>query len=86
MKVDSLNFEVEPSDYIDLYGGEYWDGDLEFASYGLQFGDITLHDINPTQFKQLAISMMNHLFTNGYDFAIDRDHNGYFIKEITITR
>lgn len=75
--------EMQPGDTSSTYGGEaYFDG-YEIREYGLIIGDVTIHSITPEQFKKLAISMMNHLMNNGHDFTIDRNHEGYFVKDIS---
>lgn len=75
--------EMEPTDTSSTFGGESWVYDYNICEYGLNIGDVTIYRISPDQFKRLAVSMMNHLMINGHDFLIDRDHNGYFMKDIT---
>jgi len=73
---------AESSDSFNSFGGEYWDDISHYAEYGLDLGDISINSISPKQFKQLAISMINHLMINGHDFSIGDDVNGSYIRSI----
>jgi hypothetical protein len=81
-KDQEITGRIESSDSIGSFGGEFWDDDYHHESYGLQFEDIMITDLKGEQYKTLAISMINHLFANGYDFAVDRDVNGYYLREM----
>lgn len=61
---------------IYTYGGECWIEDYEIKEYGIQIGELTISEINPEQFKDLAIKMVNHLMSNGHEFEFYNDSQG----------
>jgi hypothetical protein len=75
--------EMMQSDTTSTFGGEADLDGYDIKEYGLNIGDISIHSISPEQFKHLAVNMINHLMNNGHNFVIDRDYNGYFVKDIT---
>jgi hypothetical protein len=80
--LDDLYFKVEPTDTSNTYGGESWIDDFEFAEYGLQIGDVSIGNFTPLQFKQLGLTIMNHLMINGHDFEfVNNGYEGEYIKE-----
>ena len=79
-----IEASAEPADSFTTFGGEYWDNDYKFAEYGLDLGDIAVFNVSPKQYMALGLTIVNHLMTNGYDFEIDKDVNGSFLKESTI--
>jgi hypothetical protein len=51
------------------FGGECSDGNHDFDAYGISFGDnLTLYSIPSSEFKTLAVQMLNHLMRNGHNF------------------
>ena len=82
-KESELSCDISPAEMIHVFGGEaYLDDDYKIAEYGIQFDNLTIKNIPPHQLKRLGLSIMNSLMTCGHGFIIDRDVNGYFIREI----
>ena len=80
MKARDIDLVVEGFDIMSTYGGEYHDDSYDHSEYGLQIGDVSIGEFTPTQFKKLAITMMNHLITNGHTFEFYEDF-GQYLRE-----
>jgi len=68
-----MNISTQDEIYIDLteenifiqtYGGEYKDDDVEFAEYGIGLGDLHIK-LNPDQAVELYNKLGEHLRNNG---------------------
>jgi len=79
-----LSCSITSAEMIHVFGGEaYLDDDYQIAEYGIQFDNLTIKDIPPHQLKRLGLSIINSLMTCGHDFTIDRDVNGYYLREMS---
>lgn len=56
------------------FGGESCIDGIEYAEYGINFGDVSIHDITPEQMIALAKVMVDHLLLNGHRFEIRKTH------------
>lgn len=78
-----LSCSMTSAEMIHVFGGEvYLSDDYKLSEYGIQFDNLTIRDIQPPQLKRLGLSVINSLMTCGHDFTIDRDVNGYYLKEM----
>jgi len=66
--------------FVGTYGGEAWVDDIFWDSYGLDFEEFSLHDIQGDEFEEIALAMMNHLlFSRNYEI-VHIDGRGDIIK------
>lgn len=81
-----LNEETECAeakiDLIYSFGGEIDIDDMFIREYGVQIGDLTLSDITPEEYKNLGISIINHLMANGHKFEFIKTQDGTEIRSI----
>ncbi len=68
-------FDIDPYN-ISTYGGESWIDEYEFKEYGIQIGDLTIHEITPEDMKKLGVCIINHLMANGHEFEFYNDNQG----------
>jgi hypothetical protein len=75
-------FDETDHDYVSLneksviqtFGGEAFIDNWEFAEYGIDFGEVAIHNVSPTQMVGLACTMVDHLLLNGHRFEIQRTY------------
>jgi hypothetical protein len=65
-----LSIQLRGDEHITTFGGEAWVGDIEFAEYGISFGDHSVHGLTPKQAIALARVLLDHLMLCGHDFEI----------------
>lgn len=56
--------------YVGTFGGEYRDEGNLYSQYGIQIDDLAVSGLDPDEFKELAVSMVNHLIINGHHFEL----------------
>lgn len=80
---DEHNYRLEGNEILYTFGGEYWDGDICYNDYGIDFEKCSIFGINSNQMKFLACQMVNHLMANGHKFQFvmtnDQDQPVRFI-------
>lgn len=60
-------------EFSSSFGGEFYLEDELIDEYGIQLGDISIHNINSALLSQLACQVVNHLRLNGHDFEFVPD-------------
>jgi hypothetical protein len=56
--------------YIDISGGEFWDGDDHINDYSIHIDDVTFSDIEGEDLAELVVKAYNHLDLNGHRFRM----------------
>ena len=74
--------EMNIGDFINVYGGEYWDDDYQFSDYGIQLGDLTIANLTPQELKQIGLGIINSLLINGHQFELGRHQDGQYIDAL----
>jgi hypothetical protein len=82
-----MKYDIELSEddtFIQTFGGECHIDGYDFKDYGIQIGAVTVTQLNPKQYMDLGVSIINHLMINGHYFKIlnDKDGNGDYIVGI----
>lgn len=72
-KYENWDHIFEIDDSFSVFGGEIDTDDLNVDEYGIETDNMTIYQIPSTEFKKLAIEMVNHLILNGHSF--------YFIEQ-----
>lgn len=62
--------QLNGNEHVYTFGGESWIDDIEFAEYGIDFGDCAIHGMLPAQAILLATTLVDHLMLNGHRFEI----------------
>ena len=73
----AIKYEYEMDDdetHCQTFGGQGWlDSEWYVDEYGIQLGDVSVHNIPSSLMIHLAIAMVNHLRTNGHEFEFVPD-------------
>lgn len=56
--------------YIDISGGEFWNGDEHIDEYSIHIDDVTFSDISGEDLAKLVAKAYNHLDLNGHRFGM----------------
>ena len=77
---NSVKFNTSDLD-IHTFGGEIHDDMGIWDAYGIQLGDLTIHDLQSPQMIELGVTIINHLIVNGHNFEFsDKDPYHKFLE------
>ena len=65
---DEHNYLINPDENLSVFGGEYWDDDICYDDYGINFEQCSIFGIKSNQMIYLTCQMVNHLMANGHNF------------------
>ncbi len=68
------SFKLDEKSVIQTFGGESWIDGWEFREYGIDFGEVSIHNISPAQMVSLAQTIVDHLILNGHRFEIQKTY------------
>jgi len=66
------HIKLKGTESIYTFGGESYIDDFEFAEYGIDFGEVSVHGITPQQAISLARILVDHLLINGHRFEVQK--------------
>ena len=73
---EAPSFILNGTESIQTFGGEsYYDKYFPIKEYGIDFQAVSVSNLSPEQFANLACQMINHLIVNGHSFAIQPNNH-----------
>lgn len=59
---------LEEDVHVGTFGGEHHHYDYSMEDYGITIEELSISGLTPKHFKELAVTMINHLMINGHRF------------------
>ncbi len=70
--LEDTSVKLTGNETIYTFGGESYIDDFEFAEYGIDFEEVSIHGITPQQAISLACILVDHLLINGHRFEVQK--------------